>query len=105
MAIDNCKHSFQELSKIILPQYMKNMWEKITSPVQMSIFAEKGVGKATAFNKFGIQKDFSGCYVLIENDSPIYVGISRSIIIREFKVFGLFNFVMLLSLIYVFINK
>ena len=82
MAIDNCKYSFQELSEIILSQYMKNMWEKIDSPVQMSMFAQKGVGKATAFKKLGIQKDFSGCYVLIENDSPIYVGISRSIIRR-----------------------
>ncbi len=82
MAIDNCKYSFQELSKIILPKYMKNMWDKITSPVQMSMFAENGVGKATAFKKLGIQKDFSDCYVLIENDSPIYVGISRTIIIR-----------------------
>ena len=82
MAIDNCKYSFQELSKIILPQYMKNMWEKINSPVQMSMFAENEVGKATAFKKLDIKKDFSGCYVLIESDSPIYVGISRSIISR-----------------------
>jgi len=82
MAIDNCKYSFQELSKIILPKYMTNMRKKITSPVQMTMFAEKGVGKATALKKLGIQKDFPGCYVLIENNSPIYVGISRSIISR-----------------------
>ena len=61
---------------------MKNMLENISSPIQMSMFAEKGVGKATALIKLGIKKDFSGCYVLIENKSPLYVGISRAIISR-----------------------
>ena len=82
MVIDNCKHSFQKLSKIVLPLYMEKMREKIASPIHMSMFAKKGVGKATALKMLYLQKDFPGCYVLIENSVPIYVGISRSIISR-----------------------
>ncbi len=73
MAIDNCKSSFQELSKIILPKSMTNMWEKITSPVQMSMFAEKGVGKATALKK------------LVNNDMLL----SRRIGLSRFATFNL----------------
>lgn len=82
MAIDKCKHSFQELAEVVLPQYMLEMKKKITSPIGMSMFATKGVGKATALKNLNIQNDFSGCYVLIENGVPIYVGISRSVISR-----------------------
>ncbi len=82
MTIDNCKHSFQELSETVLPKYMVEMKKTITSPIGMSMFATKGVGKATALKNLNIQSDFSGCYVLIENRIPIYVGISRSVINR-----------------------
>ncbi|MFV1977382.1 MAG: excinuclease ABC subunit C [Candidatus Scalindua sp.] len=82
MAIDNCKHSFNELSKKVLPGYMAEIKKEIASPVSMSEFSKKGVGKATALKNLNLQKDFSGCYVLIEAKRPIYVGISRSVISR-----------------------
>ncbi len=82
MAIDKCKHSFKELSKTLLPGYMTEMQNRIASPISMSEFSKKGVGKATALKNLKLQKDFSGCYVLIESKHPMYVGISRSVISR-----------------------
>lgn len=82
MTIDKCKHSFEELSKTVLPGYMSKIRKKMSSPIRMSEFSKKGVGKATALKSLKLQKDFSGCYVLIEYKRPIYVGISRSVISR-----------------------
>ena len=48
----------------------------------MSFFSQKGVGKSTLLKKFNFHSDFPGCYVLIENSLPFYVGISRSVINR-----------------------
>ena len=61
---------------------MVEMKKQISSPISMSQFFEKGVGKETLLKRFGFQTDFSGCYVLIENNFPIYVGISRTVISR-----------------------
>ena len=66
----------------MLPLYMEEMRGKIASPIHMSMFAKKGVGKATALKMLNLQKDFPGCYVLIEKKVPIYVGISRGVIQR-----------------------
>lgn len=63
--------------KKMLPGYIVEIKKKIASPVSMSEFSIKGVGKATALKNLKLQKDFSGCYVLIEAKRPIYVGISR----------------------------
>lgn len=82
MAIDKCKHSFKELAKTVLPGYMNEINKKITLPVSMSEFSTKGVGKKTTLKNLKIKNDFSGCYVLIENNHPIYVGISRTVINR-----------------------
>lgn len=82
MAIDDCEYSFKELSDVVLPKLMEKMRMRMASPTPMSLFAKKGVGKRTLLKYFGIKSDFSGCYVLIENETPFYVGISRSVISR-----------------------
>jgi hypothetical protein len=51
-------------------------------PRQMEVFAKPRVGVKNLLCEFGLPQDFSGCYVLIENGSPIYVGISRGVIGR-----------------------
>jgi len=48
----------------------------------MAAFARRGVGVKTLLKEFGISADFSGCYVLLERQQPIYVGISRGVIAR-----------------------
>lgn len=48
----------------------------------MEAFARAGVGVRGLLRGFGLPQDFSGCYVLVENGVPIYVGISRGVIGR-----------------------
>jgi len=45
-------------------------------------FGIKGVGEKTLCKNLGWRKDISGCYVLSEDTTPVYVGISRSVIRR-----------------------
>jgi len=62
-------------------------------PRQMETFARRGIGVKSLLSEFGLPQDFSGCYVLLENDSPIYVGISRGVIGRlRQHVFGKTHF-------------
>lgn len=82
MAIDNCRHSFQELVTNILPSHMKRMWNAIADPLPMQGFARKGVGPKSVLRQLGRKNDFAGCYVLLEGTCPIYVGISRTVVQR-----------------------
>jgi predicted GIY-YIG superfamily endonuclease len=82
MSIDNCQDSFEELAKVRLPQLMKEMNEAMKNPIQMSFFSQKGTGLHTILKHINKPKDFRGCYVLLDNNGPIYVGISRKIIQR-----------------------
>lgn len=82
MAIDECEHSFQELSEVVLLGHMEEMRKKMASPISMSEFSKKGIGKTITLKNLKLQSDFSGCYVMIEDGSPVYVGISRSVISR-----------------------
>ncbi len=82
MPIDNCPYTFAELTTNILPKYMAVIRSSIGNPKPMSDFTVKGDGVATIAEKYNLKSDFSGCYVLIDNDKPIYVGISRFVLKR-----------------------
>ena len=82
MAIDSCPHSFQELATDILPKFMQQMRDAMAQPHPMQKFAVKGVGPKSILRGLDRKDDFAGCYVFLEQDRPIYVGISRSIIQR-----------------------
>jgi len=82
MAIDECQYSFKELAEQRLPLLMTKMNEALASSMQMSIFSEKGVGKKTILKNLKKKSDFQGCYVLSDENGPLYVGISRGIIQR-----------------------
>ena len=82
MLIDGCPHSFDDLTRTVLPGYMKRLREALSSPHQAQAFCLPGKGPVAIAKKLGLQGDFSGCYVLVEKDEPIYVGISRSVLAR-----------------------
>ena len=82
MPIDGCRRSFDELARVVLPAHMAQMRERMQSPIPMADFAVKGVGPATLRDKLGFDHDPSGCYVLIDQHKPIYVGISKHVITR-----------------------
>lgn len=79
MPIDNCKHSFAELAGVVLPRYMAELRNRMAVPCSMADFALDGVGARTLLQRFHLEDDFSGCYVLIEGQRPVYVGISQGV--------------------------
>jgi hypothetical protein len=82
MHIDQCPHSFTQLSSTVLPAYMKQLRSAMEKPLPASLFTVPGNGPVSIARWLARKSDFSGCYVLIENSKPIYVGISRSILAR-----------------------
>ena len=81
-AIDGCPHTFEELASRVLPDLMEDMSEAIRKPQNMSLFSEKGQGVQSLAKQFDKGADFSGCYVLIGQLGPFYVGISRKVLSR-----------------------
>jgi len=82
VSIDNCQYTFHQLATEVFPRYMAILRSRIEHPTPMSEFAIKGVGVATLSQKFNLNSDFKGCYVLIDGTRPIYVGTSRTVLQR-----------------------
>ena len=82
MAIDQYEHDFQYLVESDLAEHMQKLQEAMTKPLPMSEFAIDGLGVVGLCNRYRLEADFSGCYVLMDGDSPIYVGISKSVLQR-----------------------
>jgi predicted GIY-YIG superfamily endonuclease len=79
MFLDGCPHTFQVLANKVLPAHMAKMNKAMANPIKMSVLL---TGKRATLKKLVKEKDFSGCYVLLKNHKPFYVGISRSVIRR-----------------------
>ena len=82
MSIDNCKYSFAQLATDVFPKYMEVLRSGFDSPTPMSVFPEKETGIANILRNLNLEADFQGCYVLLNNSRPVYVGISQSVIQR-----------------------
>ncbi len=82
MPIDECPHDFETLASDVLPARMQELRNHMREPVQMAEFAVRGDGPKTIARKHGFPNDISGCYVFMEGDAPIYVGISRRVFTR-----------------------
>ena len=82
MHIDKCRHSFAQLASTVLPAHMKKLRLALTAPFPASTFAAAGKGPASIAQSLSLAGEFSGCYVLIDQHQPIYVGISRRVLAR-----------------------
>lgn len=82
MPINEYEYSFDHLTESELPSLLAKLKEDIGNERAMADFAIDGVGVATLCRQMELASDFSGCYVLLENRKPIYVGISRSVLQR-----------------------
>ena len=82
MAIDGYPKAFEDLVATDLPERMTALETSIRSPIPMSDFAVEGLGPTALCRQFSLDSDFSGCYVLLEQEKPVYVGISGSVIQR-----------------------
>jgi hypothetical protein len=82
MYIDDCTHTFEELAHTVLPAHMTRLAAALESRRPMSLFGEQKVGPVGLARRCGILADFPGCYVLIDGEHPVYVGISRKVLSR-----------------------
>jgi hypothetical protein len=80
--IDDCEHTFEDLAVRVLPGHMDRLRAAMASPWPALEFAQSGVGPKSIAARFNLDGDFSGSYVLIEDRNPVYVGISRSVLVR-----------------------
>lgn len=80
--VDGCEYSFQELTTTVLPRLMAELRKSMQSPLPLDEFAVKGHGVKSLLRDHGLSEDFPGCYVLMDRDRPVYVGISRKVFTR-----------------------
>ena len=66
----------------VLPRYMATLRRALVFPHLMSLFCKPGFGVKSILSQLRRGEDFSGCYVLLHESKPFYVGISRSVIQR-----------------------
>lgn len=82
MPVDGYEQDFAHLAESELPSLLVTLKDDMKNERDMADFAIDGVGVATLCRNLGLNSDFSGCYVLMQNEKPIYVGISRSVLQR-----------------------
>ncbi len=82
MAIDNCLHTFQQLSATELPILKQTLDGLMRSAHNASDFAIVGHGVKTILKRLNMPKDIPGLYIFVEEGKPLYVGISRNVIQR-----------------------
>ncbi len=82
MPIDNCTHTFEELSKNVLPKHFRALNEAMASPLPASTFVGPKSVTKELLSKVSRATDFPGCYVFMDSNNPVYVGISRGVLKR-----------------------
>ncbi len=82
MAIDECNHTFAEMAATVLPAHMSRLGAALEQPFSLSSFCKSGVGIRSLLSQIGRSVDFAGCYVLVREGKPFYVGISRTVVQR-----------------------
>lgn len=80
--IDACLSTFSELAGQVLPDHMAALRKFMAEPLSLAEFCSPGVGIKAMLKRLRRDRDFSGCYVLIRDSKPFYVGISRGVVGR-----------------------
>src|SRR5271154_1642880 len=82
MPVDDCTSTFAELAAVVMPGYMTQLRKAMEAAHQLTDFSTPSVGTRTILSRLGRSADFAGCYVIIQNSRPMYVGISRRVVSR-----------------------
>lgn len=82
MPIDAFTSTFADMAAVILPGNMARLRAALDAPVSMSSFCKRGFGIKSILSGLRRSSDFSGCYVLLREGEPFYVGISRTVVQR-----------------------
>ena len=83
MPIDACTSTFAEMAVTILPGDMARLRAALSVPIPMSSFCKQGSGVKSILSGLQRRGDFSGCYVLVREGKPFYVGISGTGVVRR----------------------
>jgi hypothetical protein len=80
--IDDCPHPFAHLAAVVLPGYMEQLLTSMAKPRSLGEFSVSRIGIKAILALLERSSDFSGCYVLLRDGEPFYVGISRCVVSR-----------------------
>jgi hypothetical protein len=82
MYVDDCQHTFEDLAQTVLPAHMERLRTALAAARSASEFGQADAGPIAVARRLRLSGDFSGCYVFVEGERPIYVGISRKVLSR-----------------------
>jgi hypothetical protein len=82
MPIDACNSTFEEMAATVLPRDMAELRRALAQPHSLSAFCQLRIGVRSILSQLRRRQDFSGCYVLVRDGTPFYVGISRTVVQR-----------------------
>ncbi len=82
MPVDACTNTFAELAAVVMPGYMAQLRKAMAAPHQLAGFTTAGVGVRSILKRLRRSSDFAGCYVIMQEGRPMYVGISRGVVSR-----------------------
>ena len=82
MPVDACTSTFADLATVVLPGHMAQLRKAMAAPHQLADFSTPGVGVRAILKRLGRSTDFAGCYVIMREGRPMYVGISRGVVSR-----------------------
>jgi predicted GIY-YIG superfamily endonuclease len=70
------------MSATVLPEHFARLQRAIESPLAATTFVGSKSVTRNLLSTVGRSADFPGCYIFIDQDSPVYVGISRGVLKR-----------------------
>jgi len=80
-------YSWSELCTKFLPTKMDQLLEAMKNPIPAADLIRHGAGLRALRKKHPqVSGECSGCYVLMENGSPVFTGISREVYRRVFRL-------------------
>ncbi len=82
MPVDACTSTFADLAAVVMPGYMAHLRKAMAAPHQLADFSTPGVGMRSILKRLKRGSDFAGCYVIMQEGRPMYVGISRCVVSR-----------------------
>lgn len=82
MPVDECNQTFDTLAAARLPAYFEQLQQSLDTPLEAAFVQKRGNGHKKILQRLDKVDDFSGCYVFVEREEPLYVGISRGVVGR-----------------------
>ncbi|OGU23755.1 MAG: hypothetical protein A2580_17890 [Hydrogenophilales bacterium RIFOXYD1_FULL_62_11] len=80
--VDGARTSFHEIATRLLPAHLQRLREAMRTPVPAATFLGATTASRVVRERAGVESDFRGLYVFIEQGKPLYVGISRKVLSR-----------------------